>query len=111
MLSEVAGGNGLRPTTQPKKSECLFHVFPWFWGVSKDIKTSPRVYDYLIFAPLGNEIKSWPSGLIFVIRLSISALIDLLFNFLDEGEKKTFLQQNRDRIKIRYQPYDWNLNQ
>jgi hypothetical protein len=39
------------------------------------------------------------------------ALIDLLLSFLDEGEKKTFLQHNRDKIKIRYQPYDWNLNQ
>jgi hypothetical protein len=42
---------------------------------------------------------------------SDSALIDLLLKFLDEGEKKTFLQQNRDKMKIRYQPYDWNLNQ
>ena len=39
------------------------------------------------------------------------ALIDLLLNYLDEGEKKTYLQQNRDKIRIRYQPYDWNLNQ
>ena len=39
------------------------------------------------------------------------ALIDLLLNFLDEGEKRTFLQQNRDKVRIRYQPYDWNLNQ
>jgi len=79
--------------------------------VSKNVRTSPTDDDCLIFAPLGNEIKSWPSGLIFAIRLLFSALIDLLFNFLDEGEKKAFLQQNRDRIKIRYQPYDWNLNQ
>jgi len=42
---------------------------------------------------------------------SDSALMDILLNFLDEGEKKTFLQQNRDKIQIRYQPYDWNLNQ
>jgi hypothetical protein len=42
---------------------------------------------------------------------SDSALIDLLLNLLDEGEKKTFLQQNRDKVRIRYQPYDWNLNQ
>ena len=39
------------------------------------------------------------------------ALIELLLSLLDEGEKKTFLQQNRDKIQIRYQPYDWNLNQ
>ncbi len=42
---------------------------------------------------------------------SDSALIDLLLKLLDDGEKKTFLQQNRDRIRIRYQLYDWNLNQ
>jgi hypothetical protein len=42
---------------------------------------------------------------------SDSTLIDLLLKFLDEGKKKTFLQQNRDRLQIRYQPYDWNLNQ
>jgi hypothetical protein len=42
---------------------------------------------------------------------SDSALIDFLLNFLDEGKHKTFLQQNRDKIRIRYQPYDWNLNQ
>ena len=39
------------------------------------------------------------------------ALIDILLKFLDEGEKKTFLQQDRNKIQIRYQPYDWNLNQ
>lgn len=42
---------------------------------------------------------------------SDSALIDLLLNFLDEGEKKAFVKQNRDKVRIRYQPYDWNLNQ
>ncbi len=42
---------------------------------------------------------------------SDSALIDFLLNLLDEGEKKTFLQQHRDKVRIRYQPYDWNLNQ
>ena len=40
-----------------------------------------------------------------------SALLTLLLHFLDGGEKKTFLQENRDKIRIRYQPYDWNLNQ
>jgi hypothetical protein len=34
----------------------------------------------------------------------------MLLNFLDEGEKKDFLKKNRDRIRIRYQPYDWNLD-
>ena len=38
-------------------------------------------------------------------------LLETLLNYLDEGEKKTFLKENRDRIRIRYQPYDWNLNQ
>jgi hypothetical protein len=42
---------------------------------------------------------------------SDSALIDLILEYLDEGEKKTFLQENRDKIQIRYQPYDWNLNE
>jgi hypothetical protein len=40
-----------------------------------------------------------------------SALIDFLLDFLDEGEKKAFLRQQRDKVRIRYQPYDWNLNQ
>jgi hypothetical protein len=38
-------------------------------------------------------------------------VIDILLNFLDEGEKKEFLKKNRDRVRIKYQPYDWNLNQ
>ncbi len=42
---------------------------------------------------------------------SDSALIDLLLKFLDQGEQKTFLQENRDSIRIKYQPYDWNLNE
>jgi len=58
MPSKVAGVNGSKPITQQKKSEYLFHVYPWFWGVSKNIRTSPRDYDCLIFAPLGNEIKN-----------------------------------------------------
>jgi len=32
-------------------------------------------------------------------------------NYLDEGQNKTFLKENKDRIRIQYQPYDWNLNQ
>jgi hypothetical protein len=39
------------------------------------------------------------------------ALIDTLLIYLDEGEKKDFLRQNRDRVRLRYQPYDWSLNQ
>jgi hypothetical protein len=37
-------------------------------------------------------------------------LLNTLFQFLDEGEKKEFLMRNKDRIRIRYQPYDWSLN-
>jgi len=42
---------------------------------------------------------------------SHEALIETILNFLDEGKKKIYLQENRDRIRIKYQPYDWNLNQ
>lgn len=42
---------------------------------------------------------------------SDEALVHTLLNFLDEGKKKDFLKDNRDRIRIRYQPYDWNLNE
>jgi len=38
------------------------------------------------------------------------ALIDTLLQSLDEGEAKTYLKENRDRVRIKYQPYDWNLN-
>jgi hypothetical protein len=39
------------------------------------------------------------------------AMVDTILNFLDEGEKKNFLSENRNRVQIKYQPYDWNLNQ
>jgi hypothetical protein len=42
---------------------------------------------------------------------SKAAVIDTLLSLMDEGEKKTFLRENRDQIRIRYQPYDWNLNE
>jgi hypothetical protein len=42
---------------------------------------------------------------------SRAAMLDMLLKFLDEGEKKDFLKRNKDRIRIRYQPYDWSLNQ
>jgi hypothetical protein len=42
---------------------------------------------------------------------SDQALLETLSNYLDEGGKKTFFRENMDRIRIRYQPYDWNLNQ
>jgi hypothetical protein len=39
------------------------------------------------------------------------ALVETLLNCLDEGREKAFLEENRNQIRIRYQPYDWNLNQ
>jgi hypothetical protein len=39
------------------------------------------------------------------------ALLDTLLNYLDEGKDKAFIEENRNQIRIRYQPYDWNLNQ
>jgi hypothetical protein len=39
------------------------------------------------------------------------ALLETLLNYLDEGEAKAFLRENKERVRIRYQPYDWNLNQ
>jgi hypothetical protein len=39
------------------------------------------------------------------------SLMDTLLTYLDEGEKKDFLRVNRDWVRIRYQPYDWSLNQ
>ncbi|OGP75255.1 MAG: hypothetical protein A2V86_09870 [Deltaproteobacteria bacterium RBG_16_49_23] len=42
---------------------------------------------------------------------SDQAIVDRIFNLLDEGEKKIFLREHRNRIRIKYQPYDWNLNQ
>lgn len=41
---------------------------------------------------------------------SDQALMDILLHYLDEGESKTYLKENRKRIQIRHQPYDWNLN-
>jgi len=42
---------------------------------------------------------------------SDKTLLDTLLNYLDEGKDKAFLEENRNQIRIRYQPYDWNLNQ
>jgi hypothetical protein len=39
------------------------------------------------------------------------ALLGTLLNYLDKGKDKAFLEENRNQIRIRYQPYDWNLNQ
>jgi len=39
------------------------------------------------------------------------ALLKTLVNYLDEGEGKAYLRENKERVRIRYQPYDWNLNQ
>ena len=42
---------------------------------------------------------------------SDNALLDTLLKYLDEGKDKAFVEENRNQIRIRYQPYDWNLNQ
>jgi hypothetical protein len=39
------------------------------------------------------------------------SLLDILLTYLDEGAKKDFLKENKDRIRIQYQEYDWSLNQ
>ena len=39
------------------------------------------------------------------------ALLKTLLSYLDEGEGKAFLKKNDERVRIRYQPYDWRLNQ
>jgi len=41
---------------------------------------------------------------------SDQAILEILLNYLDEGEKKNFLKEKKDRIRIKYLPYDWNLN-
>jgi hypothetical protein len=41
---------------------------------------------------------------------SPKSLIDTLIRFLDDGEAKEFLRKERERIRIRYVSYDWNLN-
>jgi hypothetical protein len=38
------------------------------------------------------------------------ALVDTLLRFLDPGEKKEFLEQHGNDVRIRYRPYDWSLN-
>jgi hypothetical protein len=38
-------------------------------------------------------------------------ILETLLNFLDESDKKDFLRKNQDRIRNRYQPYDWGLNE
>ncbi|NIO03294.1 MAG: DUF547 domain-containing protein [Proteobacteria bacterium] len=37
-------------------------------------------------------------------------LVQFLIRYLDAGEKKEFLQNNANRIRIRYNHYDWSLN-
>jgi hypothetical protein len=41
---------------------------------------------------------------------SDQAILETLLNYLDEGVKKNFLKEKKDQIRIRYLPYDWNLN-
>jgi hypothetical protein len=38
-------------------------------------------------------------------------MLNVILNFLDGGEKKEFLRKNKQRIRVRYLPYDWSLNQ
>ncbi len=37
-------------------------------------------------------------------------LMEFLIRYLDDGEKKEFLRNNSNWIRIRYKPYDWSLN-
>ena len=39
------------------------------------------------------------------------SLLETILSFMDEGEPKTFLRQSRDRVRIKYLPYDWSLNE
>jgi len=39
-----------------------------------------------------------------------SGVLDVVLRYLDEGERKAWLASNRDRVRIRYQRYDWDLN-
>ncbi len=41
---------------------------------------------------------------------SDQAILEILLNYLDEGEKKNFLNEKKDQIRINYLPYDWDLN-
>ena len=41
---------------------------------------------------------------------SDQAILETLLNYLDEGEKKNFLKEKKNQIRIKYLPYDWNLN-
>lgn len=42
---------------------------------------------------------------------SDQGVVETILDFIDEGEKKSFLTANRDRVRVKYQSYDWNLNQ
>jgi hypothetical protein len=39
------------------------------------------------------------------------AFLKTLLSYLDEGDGKAFLKKNEGQVRVRYQPYDWNLNQ
>jgi hypothetical protein len=41
---------------------------------------------------------------------SDQAILETLLNYLDEGDKKNFLKEKKDQVRIQYLPYDWNLN-
>ncbi len=38
-------------------------------------------------------------------------IINFLIKFVNDPEKKVWLENNRNSIRINYHPYDWNLNQ
>jgi hypothetical protein len=39
------------------------------------------------------------------------SLLDTLLEYLDEGDNRSFVEENKSRIRIKYQPYDWSLNE
>jgi len=40
----------------------------------------------------------------------LDGIIDFILSHLPEGEKFLWLSRERDRVSLRYKPYDWNLN-
>ncbi|MGH2593053.1 MAG: DUF547 domain-containing protein [Anaerolineae bacterium] len=37
-------------------------------------------------------------------------VIDFVLRYLEQGEQRAWLEENRGRVKVRYQAYDWGLN-
>jgi hypothetical protein len=42
---------------------------------------------------------------------SKASLLNTILRYLDDGGERAFLAENEDRVRIRYQPYDWRLNE